>query len=371
MKRDIKTILSVVLITVTAFSLMSCSPGIYVPYEEVFTVTRTPLNEKGATMNVRISDEPGEDPFYVAPGACPDPFVMYDSVTDYYYGLCTQNSYIMLHRSRKLADLFTGDDALVVYSTGKEVLESMWAPEMYFINGKWYIYSSGKIDREDDTKRLFVLESETSDPFGGFHFKAYLSKDIFGIDPTLYLDKSHGKNYICFSQVIDGLQWLSIAELSNPWTMKKVTPISDPHDYAWESLGGVPLNEGAFFVSENGRLFIIYSANGCYSDYYRLGLLELKGSNLLSKDSWEKYPEDIFRFSKDDGIYAPGHASFFSSPDGTELWIAYHCYYSSNKGDRRRMRICQVQPVAFDETGFPVIGKPLANGTLIPVPSGE
>lgn len=343
----------------------------YIPYEESFTVTRTPLNEKGAVMNVRISEEPGEDPFYVAPGACPDPFITYDNVTDYYYGLSTQNSVIKLHRSKKLADLFMGNESLVVYSTGKEVLESMWAPEMFFIDGKWYIYSSGKIVPEDDTKRMFVLESETADPFDGFHFKAYLSKDIFGIDPTLYLDKSHGKNYICFSQVIDGIQWISIAELTNPWTMKKVTPISDPRDHVWESLGGYPLNEGPFFITKNGRLFIIYSANGCYNDTYRLGLLELKGNNLLSKDSWEKYEKEIFMLNRPGGIFAPGHASFFYSPDYTELWVAYHCYYSPNQGDRRRMRVCQVQPISFDETGFPIMGKPLANGTMIPVPSGE
>ncbi len=322
-------------------------------------------------MPVRISDGPGEDPFNVLPGAAPDPFICYDPVTDYYYGLCTQNAYVELHRARLLSELYTGPESQTVYYAGNEVIGSIWAPEMYFYGDHWYIYTSGQLSVEDGTKHLFVLESETADPFEGFHFKAFLNNDLFGIDPTVYIDHATDRMYLCFSEVIDGCQWLSIAPLTYPWEMGKSVPISDPHDYLWESLTDGPLNEGPFFVTSGKRLFIIYSANGCYSDTYRLGVLEYNGGDPLSKDSWIKSRDPVFVLNKDENVFAPGHASFFYSPDHTELWIAYHCYYTRNYGAKRRMRVCHVQKVGFDENGYPDFGDPRGGEVLQNVPSGE
>ena len=43
----------------------------------VAAVRNTPLQKDEAVMNVRISELPGEDPFHVALGAAPDPFVTF------------------------------------------------------------------------------------------------------------------------------------------------------------------------------------------------------------------------------------------------------------------------------------------------------
>ena len=335
----------------------------------VYTGRETPLRKDGETMKVLISDPPGEDPFIVTKGAAPDPFVTYDPMTDYYYGMSTQNSEIVLHRSRVLSELFTGGESKKVYWTGTQIFDSLWAPEMYYMDGLWYIYSSGTEDPRNPVKRLFVLVSKTSDPFDGFRFKSYIDNSIFGIDPTVYIDDESGKRYLCFSEVIDGLQWLSIAELKKPWKIGPRTAICDPRDYEWDGM----LNEGPFFVKHGKRLFIIYSACGCYDDNYKLGLLEYKGGDMLGKENWEKHPEPIFVKNPDACVFAPGHASFFTSPDLSETWIAYQCFYSTNAENpaRRRMRVCHVQPISFDETGFPVIGEPLSGDSLIPVPSGE
>ena len=337
--------------------------------EPLPTVRENPLRSAGDTMQVRISDPPGADPFVVLPGAAPDPFVTYDPVTDYYYGMSTQNSAIILHRSRVLDGLFSKGESLKVYWTGSQIYESLWAPEMYYMDGRWYIYSSGTTSPTDPVKHLFVLVSKTEDPFDGFRFKAYINNNIFGIDPTVYIDAESGKRYLCYSEVIDGLQWLSIAELKKPWKIGTPVPICDPREYEWDG----NLNEGPFFVKHGDRLFIIYSTHGCYDDKYSLALIEYKGGDMLSKDSWVKYHEPIFVMSEENLVFGPGHASFFSSPDGSEVWIAYQCFYSSNAENpaRRRMRVCHVQPISFDETGFPVIGIPKAGDALIPVPSGE
>lgn len=82
--------------------------------------------------------------------------------------------------------------------------------------------------------------------------------------------------------------------------------------------GRSTINEGAYFIESGDRLFIIYSGNGCWSDDYVLGLIEYTGGDFLSADSWVK--DSVPFMVKGNGNYGPGHATFFYSPDRTELW---------------------------------------------------
>ena len=110
-----------------------------------------------------------------------DPFMTYDPVTGYYYATKTHHTEIRIYRSRHAGDVINDNDSRVVYTTNPEnkTYCAFWAPEMHKApNGKWYIYTSS-IFREEDyvenkwgEKRLFILESETEDPFDGFHFKS-------------------------------------------------------------------------------------------------------------------------------------------------------------------------------------------------------
>ena len=127
--------------------------------------------------------------------------------------------------------------------------------------------------------------------------------------------------------------------------------------------------EGAFFVKKENRLFIVYSANGCWSDDYCLGVLEYKGGEVCSPDSWIKNSNPLF--VKGNGIYGPGHASFFESPDGSELWCAYHCLLHSNPESKEMIRHTCIQKVDFDETGYPVMKEPVGINIDISSPSGE
>ncbi|MBR6688112.1 MAG: family 43 glycosylhydrolase, partial [Clostridia bacterium] len=71
------------------------------------------------------------------------------------------------------------------------------------------------------------------------------------------------------------------------------------------------------------------------------------------------------------GVYGPGHASFFRSPDGTELWCAYHGMDNENSDMSPDYRYCHLQRVEFNKTGYPVMGEPIGDDTLIAPPSGE
>jgi GH43 family beta-xylosidase len=72
---------------------------------------------------------------------------------------------------------------------------------------------------------------------------------------------------------------------------------------------------------------------------------------------------------KSGGKFGPGHATFFYSPDKTQLWICYHCVEKSNPSAQPIKRLCHCQRVYFDETGFPYVGDLVPENTPYSVPS--
>ena len=160
-----------------------------------------------------------------------------------------------------------------------------------------------------------------------------------------YAEATCGKNYATIARA--ELDW----ELVSPY------------------VGTSAILEGPFFIQNDGRIFLIYSANGCWSNYYALGVLEYIGGAFNSPDSWKKHPEPLLTFGN--GVYGPGHASFFYSPDKTELWCVYHGMAKSNENSPPAYRYCHLQKVEFDNTGYPVMGNPVGTTTPILPPSGE
>lgn len=307
-----------------------------------------------------------------------DPFVTYDKNTGYYYFIAScQCDTLTIYRSKKAGNILSDCEFKEVYICSDEygAWGPMWAPEMYKIGNKWYIYTSCreiKTDNPWDTKRLLILKSKTEDPFDGFEFGSKPDRSIFAIDPSSAF--INGKQYICYSEVDEnGVQILVIREMKNPLTFTDNKAIIARPTLPWEMVPPYDKNnaivEGAFFVQKDNRLFIIYSANGCWSDDYCLGVLEYIGGEICSPESWKKYSNPLF--VKGNGIYGPGHASFFKSPDESELWCAYHCLLHSNPERKEMIRNTCIQKITFDETGYPVMGQPVGIEDEINSPSGE
>lgn len=310
----------------------------------------------------------------------PDPCVVYSDKHKCYYAIHTnggdnKSSRIVMHRSKKLRDIMTGDSR-VVYETNADdgTYDYFWAPEMHFIDGRWYIYTSTRNSETEWTKHIICLRAKTDDPFDGFEFAAHINPDLYAIDPTIYQDKKNNKLYISYSIAYHcGKQVVAIQEMKSPTEpIGEYGIISEP-EYDWELVppyvGDVTINEGSYFIEKDGRLFIVYSGNGCWSDDYVLGILEFVGDDILSKDSWVK--DSVPFMTKGNGNYGPGHATFFYSPDRTELWICHHCLKESDPEVKEMARYCHCQKVFFDETGFPHVGLPVEPDVEFAPPSGE
>ncbi|MBQ6884027.1 MAG: family 43 glycosylhydrolase [Clostridia bacterium] len=323
--------------------------------------------------DVKYNKKPFTNP--IAPQSVADPFIIYDNQTQYYYGLYTEGVHLKIYRHRHVAELFTnGEGKTIFVPDGTHgIWGDIWAPDMHKgCDGCWYVYASGRITKEPGEKRIFGLKSLTDDPFGDWEFIGIPAPDVYSIDPTVFVTDL-GDTYMCYSRVdpVYG-QVLDISKMINPSRCGAAYTIARA-ELDWEAVaphtGSNAILEGGFFVENKGRLFLIYSANGCFSKYYALGVLEYIGGDPCLAQSWKKRPKPLLSFGN--GVYGPGHASFFRSPDGTELWCAYHGMDNANSDMSPDYRYCHLQRVKFDKTGYPVMGEPIGDDTLITPPSGE
>jgi GH43 family beta-xylosidase len=131
----------------------------------------------------------------------------------------------------------------------------------------------------------------------------------------------------------------------------------------------VDVNEGPEILTHGNRIFLIYSASGCWTNYYELGMLTATtGSDLLNPASWVKSDQAVFRESPLAQAFGTGHNTFFTSPDGTEQWILYHANSAANQGCGNH-RSPRAQRFTWNADGTPNFGEPIPLGTPIAKPS--
>jgi Predicted beta-xylosidase len=301
----------------------------------------------------------------------PDPAVVYKD--GYYYMTFTHNGAdVMVMKSRTI-DFKQAERKVVWYpDMGTNYSAELWAPEIQFIQGKWYIYFAAD-DGQNENHRMFVLEADTDDPMGSYTFKGQVTDDSnkWAIDGlAMELD---GKLYFVWSGWegdINVQQNTYIAPMSDPLTISGPRVLLSEPDLEWEKAGGPPyINEGHSILHHNGQVHIVYSGAGSWTPFYALGMLSLKeGADPLVASNWTKAQEPILKMDEEAGVYGPGHNSFVSSPDGTEQWIVYHATTAPTDGWGNRK--ARAQKLEWDEAGSLQIGKPLSLDTAIEVPAG-
>ncbi|MFE8986868.1 family 43 glycosylhydrolase [Streptomyces collinus] len=296
-----------------------------------------------------------------------DPWISYHD-GNYYLVTTSWTDVITIRKSTTLAGLSTAPGVQVWKGDATSRCCNIWAPELHFLNGRWYLYyvAGQNVSDYNPTQRSHVLESAGSDPMGPYTYKGQLNS-AWMLDPSVL--NVGGRLYMLGSATTGGTQNLVIAPMSNPYTVSgSYSTISTP-TYAWERQGGT-VNEGAEILQRGGRTFLIYSASGCWTPDYKLGQLELTGSNPLSAASWTKKSTPVFQRSDANGVYGPGHNGFFTSPDGRENWIVYHANDSASEGCDNG-RTTRAQKFTWNSDGTPNLGTPVRLGASLPGPSGE
>lgn len=308
----------------------------------------------------------------------PDPWI---TLRDgYYYYMSTTGVNLTIWRTRNIADLGTADKRVVwTPPDSGPYSHDIWAPELHFLDGRWYIYFAADTGT-NETHRLWVLEGCSSDPLGcTWTLKGKIADqtDKWAIDGTVFRD--NGVLYLLWSgwnDDQDGTENIYIARLVNPWKVQSRRVLISTPQFPWEKVGDrygqvpphVDVNEAPEVLKHDGKIFVTYSASGCWTDYYSLGMLTARsGSDLLHQSAWMKSPKPVFWQSPEAKVYGPGHNAFFRGGDGTRDWIIYHANSSPNEGcgDTRSPR---VQPFSFGPDGIPDFGRPVSVDIALPRP---
>ncbi|MGN9766482.1 family 43 glycosylhydrolase [Micromonospora sp. SD12] len=290
----------------------------------------------------------------------------------YYYMTATVPQYdrIVLRRATTLQGLATAAETTIWRRhTSGEMGAHIWAPEIHFINNRWYVYFAA--GRTDDVWRIrmYVLENANANPLGGSwteRGRITTPWDTFSLDASTFV--VNGVRYLTWAQQEPGISTNSNVYLArmgaNPWQITgTVTRLVVP-TYDWETRG-FRVAEGPAVIQRNGRVFLTYSASATDANYC-LGMLSASaGANLLDAAAWSKSPTPVFASNPATGQYGPGHNSFTVSEDGQSDILVYHDRnYRDIVGDplddpNRRTR---VQKLYWKADGTPNFGIPVPDG---------
>ena len=263
-----------------------------------------------------------------------DPYILKHTDGMYYF-TASVPAYdrIILRRSTTLAGIADAEEVTIWLKHESGVMSKhIWAPELHYLNGKWYIYfAAGEVD--DIWKiRPYVLECTDKDPINGtwkelgmmqcadddeFSFRA------FSLDGTVF--EANGKCYYVWAEKVGVGKQISnlyIAEMETPNKLKTVQVMLTTPDYNWERVG-FWVNEGPSVIKKNGKIFLTYSASETGASYC-MGMLSAdEGADLLDPLSWEKERYPVLASDESISLYEPGHNSFTVDEEGNDI-LVYH-----------------------------------------------
>jgi GH43 family beta-xylosidase len=304
----------------------------------------------------------------------PDPWV-YQKDGTYYYMQTTGNN-LVLRKTSKMSELASGVSTTIwtPKATGP-ASHDIWAPEIHFLDGKWYVYFTAGPGNCCGGQRLWVLENASPDPTTGTWVEkgqiAVPGQNLWAIDGTIL--EQNGQRYLVWSGQEAGSdqQNLYIARMSNPWTLTgQRTQLSHP-EYGWELHGTPKVNEGPEVIQHAGKTYLVYSASHCSTDDYALGMLTASATaDPLDAASWTKSTTPVFTQNPTNNAYGPGHNGFFTSKDGSQNWIIYHANLRAGQGCGD-VRTPRMQQFTWKADGSPEFGTPVATGVALPRPAGE
>ncbi|NIK79589.1 GH43 family beta-xylosidase [Paenibacillus castaneae] len=298
-----------------------------------------------------------------------DPWVIKHTDGYYYFtGSVPQYDRIELRRSRTIEGL-TDADKVVIWNQHESgpMSKNIWAPELHFIAGKWYVYFAAARSDSPFKHRMYVIENESANPLEGeWKEKGQIITDwdSFSLDATSF--EHNGEQFLVWAQqdpAIQGNTNLYIATMSNPWTLKSKQVLISKPEFDWEVIGFM-VNEGAAVLKRNGKIYMTFSGSATNHNY-AMGLLTASDSDdLLDPASWVKSQSPVFMSNPATSQYGPGHNSFTVSEDGEQDILVYHARsYKEIEGDPLfdPNRHARAKVFTWNDDGTPNFGTPPAD----------
>ena len=271
-----------------------------------------------------------------------DPFIHHEGDTYYLYGTSHEQG-LLVWTSKNLVNWqlrgFAFHRSEQTWSR-----RNFWAPELFKHKGKYYLHFTAL--GQGQRRRIVLSESDL--PLGPFReIKApwfdsgrdTIDSDVFRDDDgqlylySVCLDTPAIKHFEIFVRKLDDA----------------LNPVGEPvfcmkPSEKWE---GGWVNEGPFVMKHNDMYVMTYSGVGYKSADYSVGIATAKSP----LGPWVKSHDGPI-LKRCDGVSGPGHHSFIDSPDGKELFIAYHTHqFLGEPSGQRQLAIDRAHFI--DEPGKP------------------
>ena len=305
-----------------------------------------------------------------------DPFVCRHTDGFYYFTASVpEYDRIELRRAPTIAGLATAQPVDVWRKPANgPVSDLIWAPEIHFIDGAWYVYFAAAPSREIKDHlfqhRIYILTTSAANPLEGpweLAGRMDTQRDTFCLDATCF--RHRGQLYFVWAQkekAIPGNSNLYIAPMANARALSGAPVMLSKPELDWE-IQGFLVNEGPAVLIRNGKVFISYSASAT-DERYCMGLLHAdENADLLDLRRWTKSAQPVFRTSAEREVFGPGHNSFTVTEDGERDVLVYHARnYREIVGDPlwNPDRHTCVQPLEWNAQKMPVFGVPKREVTL-------
>ena len=273
-----------------------------------------------------------------------DPFVTRAKDGKYYFTASVpEYDRIVLRCSDTLKGLRDASEKTIwrAHESG-DMSKHVWAPEMQFIMGKWYIYFAAS--RKDDIWRLrpYILECTGSDPMRDEWVERGMmqrsdddiySFEAFSLDSTVF--ENHGEYYYVWAEKVSvGIQIsnLYIARMESPTKLSTAQVLLTTPDYDWERVD-IWVNEGPSVIKHDGKIFLTYSASAT-GECYCMGMLSIsEDADLLDPREWKKEKKPVLSSDREKGFYGPGHNSFVKDEESRDVCVYHARTYLEIEGD--------------------------------------
>uniref|UniRef100_UPI0028AA2D31 family 43 glycosylhydrolase n=1 Tax=Exiguobacterium sp. TaxID=44751 RepID=UPI0028AA2D31 len=253
-----------------------------------------------------------------------DPWIMRHTDGYYYFTASLPDfSGIPLRRAQTIRELTKAEEKVVWQKRSTGIMSAnIWAPELHHIQGKWYLYFAAAREDAIFDHRMYVLENSSANPLEGqWTEKGQIEtwQESFALDATTF--EHENRLYYIWAQKdskIEGNSNLYISEMENPWTLTGPQTMIATPEYAWEKVGFL-VNEGPAVLKRNGYIYVTFSASATDHNYC-VGFLRInEKEDVLDATHWEKYPQPILTTNESIREYGPGHNSFTTLADGTDM----------------------------------------------------
>lgn len=262
--------------------------------------------------------------------------------TCYFTASVPEYDRIILRRSSTVLGLKDEREITVWEKHKKGIMGAhIWAPEIHYINGGWYIYFAAGETENIWEIRPYVLECLDEDPITGAWkelgmmepFDEYTFRD-FSLDMTVLEHK--GAWYCVWAEKVSSGKKISnlyIAGMESPCKLSTEQVTLSAPDYDWERVG-FWVNEGPGVLKHEDKIYITYSASAT-GECYCMGMLSIDADeDLMDKNAWKKERMPVFQTDRENGIFGPGHNTFVKDEDGIGDIMVYHArQYDEITGD--------------------------------------